>query len=57
MIDFYTRKVVGHCTGNDVKDAMMKAFDHRGLENISGVRMESVKEHSSYATPLRISSQ
>jgi len=46
MIDCYSREVVGHCigyhcTGNDVKDTIMRAFDHRGLDNISGVRMRS----------------
>jgi putative transposase len=46
MIDCYSREVVGHyigyhCTGNDVKETMMIAFDQRGLENISGVRMRS----------------
>jgi putative transposase len=46
MIDCYTREVVGHylgyhCTGKDVKETMASAFDGRGLENISGVRMRS----------------
>ena len=46
MIDCYTREVVGHylgyhCTGNHVKETMASAFDRRGLENISGVRMRS----------------
>ena len=46
MIDCYTREVVGyylgyHCTGNDVKNTMMEAFDKRGLNNISGIRMRS----------------
>ncbi len=46
MIDCYTREVVGHylgyhCTGKDVKETMASAFDRRGLENISGVRMRS----------------
>jgi putative transposase len=30
-----------HCTGNDVKDTMMIAFDQRGLDSISGIRMRS----------------
>ena len=46
MIDCYSREVVGHylgyhCTGKDVKETMMKAFDKRGLDNISGIRMRS----------------
>jgi putative transposase len=46
MIDCHSREAVGHyigyhCTGNDVKDTMMIAFDQRGLENISSVRMRS----------------
>ncbi|MHB8544960.1 MAG: transposase [Leptospirales bacterium] len=46
MLDCYTREVVGHylgyhCTGNDVKKTMALAFDQRGLEHISGVRMRS----------------
>jgi len=46
MIDCYSREAVSHyfgyyCTGNDVEDTMMTAFDHRGLDNISGVRMRS----------------
>ena len=46
MIDCYSREVVGHylgyhCTGKDVKETMMNAFDQRGLDNISGVRMRS----------------
>ena len=46
MIDCHSREVVGHyigyhCTGNDVKETMMTAFDQRGLENISGIRMRS----------------
>ena len=46
MIDCYTREVVGHylgyhCTGNDVRETMEFAFDRRGLENISDVRMRS----------------
>ncbi|QRF76486.1 putative transposase OrfB [Thermoplasmatales archaeon] len=46
MIDCYSREMVGHylgyhCTGNDVKETMMNAFDQRGLDNISGVRLRS----------------
>jgi len=46
MIDCYSREVVGHyigyhCTGNDVKETMMIAFDQRGLDSISGIRMRS----------------
>ena len=46
MIDCYTREIVGHylgyhCTGKDVKETMAYAFDQRGLEHISGVRMRS----------------
>ena len=46
MIDCYSREVVGHyigyhCTGNDVKETMMTAFDRRGLDRISGIRMRS----------------
>ncbi len=46
MIDCYSREVVGHylgyhCTGNDVKETMITAFDQRGLDNISGIRMRS----------------
>lgn len=46
MIDCYTREVVGHylgchCTGNDVKNTMIEAFDKRGINNISGIRMRS----------------
>ncbi|MGC8506605.1 MAG: transposase, partial [Thermoplasmata archaeon] len=46
MIDCYSREVVGHyigyhCTGNHVKETMMIAFDQRGLESISGIRMRS----------------
>ena len=43
MIDRYGKEVVGHyfgyhCTGNDVKETMVFAFDRRGLEKISGIR-------------------
>ena len=46
MIDCYSREIVGHyigyhCTGNDVKETMMIAFDQRGLDSISGIRMRS----------------
>jgi len=46
MIDCRSREAVGHyieyhCTGNDVKDTMMIAFDQRGLDSISGIRMRS----------------
>ncbi|EQD75615.1 transposase [mine drainage metagenome] len=46
MIDCYSREVVGHyfgyhCTGNNVRETMASAFDRRGLENISGIRMRS----------------
>ena len=46
MIDCYTREIVGHylgyhCTGKDVKETMVYAFDQRGLEHVSGVRMRS----------------
>ena len=46
MVDCYTREVVGyylgyHCTGNDVKNTIMEAFEQRGLNNISGIRMRS----------------
>ena len=46
LIDCYTREVVGyylgyHCTGNDVKNTMMEAFDKRGINNISGIKMRS----------------
>ena len=30
-----------HCTGNDVKNTRMEAFDKRGLNNISGIKMRS----------------
>ena len=46
MIDCCTREVTGHyfgyhCKGDDVKETMILAFDRRGLENISAVRMRS----------------
>ena len=46
MIDCYSREIVGHyigyhCTGRDVKETMMIAFDKRGLESVSGIRMRS----------------
>ena len=46
MIYCYSREVVGHyfgyhCKGDDVKETMTIAFDQRGLENISGIRMRS----------------
>ncbi|KQB35121.1 DDE-type integrase/transposase/recombinase [Acidiplasma aeolicum] len=46
IIDCYTREVVGHylgchCTGNDVKNTMINAFDKRGINNISGIKMRS----------------
>jgi putative transposase len=46
MVDCYTREVVGHylgyhCTGNDVKETMASAFDRRGLNAISKIRMRS----------------
>ena len=46
MIDCCTREVVGHyfgyhCTGSDVRETMVSAFDRRGLENISAIRMRS----------------
>ena len=46
MIDCYSREVVGHhigyhCKGDDVKETMASAFDRRGLENISAIRMRS----------------
>jgi len=49
MIDCYTREVAGyylgsHCTGNDVKNTMMEAFEQRGVNNISGIRMRSGNE-------------
>ena len=46
MIDCYSREIVGHyfgyhCTERDVKETMMIAFDKRGLESVSGIRMRS----------------
>jgi len=46
MIDCHSREIVGHyieyhCTGNDVKYTTMTAFDHRGLDSISGIHMRS----------------
>jgi len=46
MIDCYSREAVGHyigyhCTGNDVKDTVVIAFDQRGLNSISEIGMRS----------------
>ena len=46
MIDCYSREIVDHyigyhCTDRDVKETMMIAFDKRGLESVSGIRMRS----------------
>ena len=46
MIDCYSMEIVGHyfgyhCTDRDVKETMMIAFDKRGLESVSGIRMRS----------------
>ena len=46
MIDCYSREIVGHyigyhCTGRDVKETMMIAFDKRSLEIVSRIRMRS----------------
>ena len=46
MIDCYSREIVGHyigyhCSDRDVKETMMIAFDKRGLESVSGIRMRS----------------
>ena len=46
MIDCFTREVTGHylgyhCTGNDVRNTMISAFDNRGLHEISGIRLRS----------------
>ena len=49
MIDCYSREVISHyfwyhCTGNDVKETMVLAFDKRCLKNTSAIRMRSDNE-------------